>query len=54
MKRKEILKKRIKLSQEINDLIKMRGIVKDDYKINKLIEQKKKQHEFYNNLLKNI
>lgn len=54
MNRKELLLKRIKLSQEINNLIKTRGKSKNDTELNKKIEEKKKLYEFYNNLLKNI
>lgn len=52
MKRKELLHKRTKLSQEINDLIKTRGKSKDDTKLNKKIEEKKKLYQFYCNMLK--
>ena len=54
MKRKELLHKRTKLAQEINDLIKTRGKNKDDTELNKKIEEKKKLYEFYNKLLKNM
>ena len=54
MKRKEILKKKIKLSDEIKDLIKKRDTSEYNPKLNKTIEEKKKQFEFYDNLLKNM
>ena len=54
MERKEILKKKKKLSDEITDLINLRGTDKDDEKLNKLIEEKKKLYIFYNQMLKNM
>ena len=54
MKRKEILKKKKKLSDEITDLINSRGTGKDDEKLNILIEEKKKLYIFYNQMLKNM
>ena len=57
MNRKEILLKRIKISEEINNLKKATQTAKDFQAgdaINKKIKLLKKQHEFYNELLKAI
>ena len=54
MNRKELLLKRIKLSQEITDLIKKRDTGEYNAELIKTIEEKKKQFEFYNKLLKNM
>lgn len=54
MKRKEILFKKIKLSKEIDELNKIRKSDSNSEKTNELIKQKRKKHEFYNNLLKNM
>lgn len=54
MKRKEILKIKMKLSDEITALIKKRDISEYNPKLNKTIEEKKKQFKFYENLLKNM
>lgn len=54
MNRKELLIKKIKLSQEINDLMKNRGKEKDGNELNKKINEKKKLYQFYCNMLKNI
>lgn len=52
MNRKELLKKRNEIKREICLLNIARGTVKDGKKLNKQIEQLKKQYMFYNNLLK--
>lgn len=54
MNRKEVLFKRIKLSKEIEELNKIRESVSDSEKINKLMDRKRKQYNFYNNLLKKL
>ena len=54
MKRKELLHKRTKLSQEITDLIKKRDTNEYNAELIKTIKEKKKQFEFYNKLLKNM
>ena len=53
-KKIEVLEKKKKLSDEITDLINLRGTDKDDEKLNKLIEEKKKLYIFYNQMLKNM
>lgn len=52
--RKELLAKRRKLSQEIEDLNKMRIYKKGYDEINDLINKKKKEYNYYNTLLKTI
>lgn len=53
VKRKEMLKKREMLMREIDLLIAQREI-KDNFDLNKRIEEKKKKYNFYNNLLKRM
>ena len=54
LNRKEILKKREMLSKEIDILINQRETSNDTANLNKIIQEKKKKYNFYNNLLKNI
>lgn len=53
MKRCDVVKKKVKLFNEINEMIKCRTDA-DCYKLNLLIEKKKKEYKFYCNLLKNM
>ena len=50
--RKELLKKRDKLRKEIDELKDIRAGKEPNIDINALIREKKKEHEFYNMLLK--
>ena len=52
MNRKEILLKRNKIGQTIEDLKKQRGNKKEGYELNNKIEKLKGQYTFYNKLLK--
>lgn len=54
MNRKEILNKRNKIGQAIEDLKKQRGNKKEEYELNNKIEKLKGQYIFYNELLKTI
>ena len=54
MNRKEILLKRNKIGQAIEDLKKQRGNKKEEYELNNKIEKLKGQYIFYNELLKTI
>ena len=54
MNRKEILLKRNKIGQAIEDLKKQRGNKKEEYDLNNKIEKLKGQYIFYNELLKTI
>lgn len=48
----EVRKKREKLHQEISALINKRFSKEDDIELNEIINKKKKEYEFYNQLLK--
>lgn len=48
----EVRKKRGKLYQEISALMNKRFCKDDDIELNEIINKKKKEYEFYNQLLK--
>ena len=54
MNRKELMLRRNKIGQTIEDLKKQRGNKKKEYDLNQKIKKLKGQYIFYNELLKNI